>query len=212
MGGKLFYQDPYKASFDAEIIEVLEDGVVLDQTCFYPEGGGQVGDTGRLNEEAVTDTVKKDNKIVHIVDEKAKFNVAEHVRGKIDWERRYRIMKLHSAAHIVDHFFMKVFGEHERIGSNIDEFKSRCDYVYEGKLDPKKMKEVEDVSNKMFSEDHVIETWSDDKNPSYRYWKCENIEMACGGIHVRNTKEIGKIRLKRKNIGKGKERAEILLD
>ncbi|MFX0067765.1 MAG: alanyl-tRNA editing protein [Promethearchaeota archaeon] len=212
MGRKLFYEDPYKASFDAKIVEITHDGVVLDQTCFYPEGGGQAGDTGRLDEEAVTDTVKKDNKIIHIVGENAKFNIGAHVHGKIDWERRYLIMKLHSAAHIVDYFFMKVFGEHERIGSNIDESKSRCDYVYEGKLDPEMMKEVEESSNKFFSENHVIETWSNEKNPSYRYWKCGNIEMACGGIHVRNTKEIGKIRLKRKNIGKGKERVEILLD
>lgn len=212
MGKKLFYENPYNVDFDAEIIEVLEDGVVLDQTCFYPEGGGQVGDTGKLDNEAVVNTVKKDKKIIHILGEKTRFDAGAYVHGKIDWERRYRIMKLHSAAHIVDHFFMKVFGEHKRIGSNIDESKSRCDYVYEGKLDPNMMKKAEELSNKLFSEDHVIETWSDEKNPSYRYWKCENIEMACGGTHVRNTKEIGKVRLKRKNIGKGKERVEILLD
>ncbi|MFX1598883.1 MAG: alanyl-tRNA editing protein, partial [Promethearchaeota archaeon] len=175
------------------------------------EGGGQVGDRGKLDEEEVSDTRMRDNRITHIVDEKGKFDVGRYVQGIIDWERRYRIMKLHSAAHIVDYYFMSVFGEHERIGSHIDESKSRCDYTYEGKLDPVMLKEVEELSNKFILKNHEIKTWSDERNPSYRYWRCENIEMACGGIHVKNTKEIGNVRLKRKNIGKGKERIEILL-
>ncbi|MFX1486358.1 MAG: alanyl-tRNA editing protein [Promethearchaeota archaeon] len=211
MSRKLYYEDPYRKEFDAKIIEITEEGVVLNQTCFYPEGGGQVGDTGKLNEEEVKDTRKSDNRIIHIVDYKAKFDVGGNVKGTIDWERRYRIMKLHSAAHIVDYYFMSVFGEHERIGSNIDESKSRCDYAHEGKLDPAMMKEVEELSNRFVSENHVIKTWSDERNPSYRHWKCENIEMPCGGIHVENTEEIGNLRLKRKNIGKGKERIEIFL-
>lgn len=212
MSKKLYYEDGYQREFEAEIIEITEEGVVLNKTCFYPEGGGQVGDTGKLDEEEVEDTRTRDNRIIHIVNNKAKFEVGRNVRGTINWERRYRIMKLHSAAHIVDYYFMIVFGEHERIGSNIDESKSRCDYAHEGRLDPVMLKEVEELSNKFIAKNHVIKTWSDQSNPSYRYWKCENIEMACGGIHVRNTKEIGSLRLKRKNIGKGKERIEILLD
>lgn len=106
MAGELFLHDSYAQEMRVSVLEALPDGVVLGNTTFYPSGGGQPGDTGRLVklpdeiEYRVTDTVKRDGKIVHVLGE---HDLQEHdvVAGWIDWDRRYKHMRYHTAAHIL---------------------------------------------------------------------------------------------------------------
>ncbi|RLG51251.1 MAG: alanyl-tRNA editing protein [Thermoproteota archaeon] len=208
---KLYYEDMYMREFEATVVKVDGSRVILDQTCFYPEGGGQVGDTGWIGEYRVVDTQLEGDEVVHYLEKPAPLKPGDRVKCRIDWDRRYRIMRLHSAAHIMEYFLHKVFGPLERVGSRVDERKDRSDYAYEGRLDPVKLKEVEELCNKFIAEGHEIRVETPPDRPGFRVWRCAGIEMPCGGMHVKNTREIGRIRLKRRNPGRGVERVETYL-
>lgn len=206
---KLFDKDHYLKEFDAEVLEVEGFNVVLDQTTFYAQSGGQAGDRGALNGIPVVDTQIIEGKYVHVMEREPGFKVGEMVHGKLDWERRYNTMKVHSASHIMEHIFYKNFGVLERLGSSVDDKKDRSTYVSEEKLDPELLKKTEDEINEflMGSYDIVIE----EDAKGIRSWISGPYHDHCGGTHVRNTSEIGLIKLKRKNPGSGKERVETCL-
>ncbi len=208
---KLFNDDPYLTSFKARVVKVDGDAVELDKTAFFPEGGGQVGDTGVIGGVRVVDTRNDNGTVQHVLEAPPVFRVGDEVEGVIDWDRRYRIMKLHSAAHIMEHFFWKTIGVIDRVGSRVDEKKDRADYVYEGRLPAEGLAKAQEDTNSFLSEDHEITIHPDPERPEIRIWRCGPVEMPCGGTHVRNTSEIGVVKLKRKNPGKGVERVETSL-
>ena len=209
MTTRLYDQDHYLVEFDARVSEIDRLNVVLDQTAFYAQSGGQAGDRGTINGEDVVDTRIIDGVHVHVMSEEPSFSVGDDVHGVIDWDRRYRIMKIHSASHIMEHFFYKNFGALERLGSNVDDKKDRSDYKADERLDPEKLKKTENEINAFLAEGHEITIEVDDDGT--RIWTCDTIKDHCGGTHVRNTSEIGLITLKRKNPGRGKERVETCL-
>jgi len=208
---KLFNDDPYLTSFKGQVVRVDGNIVELDQTAFYPEGGGQVGDTGVIGGVRVVDTRKDNGTIRHILEAPPVFGVGDEVEGEIDWDRRYLIMRLHSAAHIMEHFFWQSIGMIDRVGSRVDEKKDRADYAYEGRLPAEGLAKAQEDTNAFISEGHEITISPDPERPEIRIWRCGPVEMPCGGTHVRNTSEIGAVKLKRKNPGKGVERVETSL-
>ena len=209
MTSRLYDKEHYLAEFDAKVSEIDGLNVILDQTAFYAQSGGQAGDRGTINGEAVVDTRNIEGLHAHVMAEEPGFSVDDMVHGVIEWDRRYRIMKIHSASHIMEHFFYKIFGVLERLGSNVDDKKDRSDYRTEDRLDPDKLKKTEDEINAFLAEGHEITIEVDDDD--MRTWRCGPVEDHCGGTHVRNTSEIGMIKLKRKNPGRGKERVETTL-
>jgi len=208
---RLYYEDPYLREFEAVVIAVEEDGVILNQTAFYPEGGGQAGDIGTLNDVRVINTIQREGHIIHLVEEPEAFKVGDEVRGILNWSRRYRIMRLHSASHIMEYFLYQRLGPLERLGSHVDERKDRADYAYDGRLPPEALRWVEEQTNRFIAEGHPIVITLDPDRPGWRIWRCGPIEMYCAGTHVRNTREIGRVRLRRRNPGRGVERVETLL-
>ncbi|MEM8860729.1 MAG: alanine--tRNA ligase-related protein, partial [Chloroflexota bacterium] len=122
---KLYRDNPYQISCEAEVVEVLDNAVRLNKTVFYGEAGGQIGDTGRINNISVTDAqhsvgrmllradapmIQVRTKINHITEEPASLAVGDAVKVEIDWERRYKIMRMHSAGHLVFYYALKFFG------------------------------------------------------------------------------------------------------
>ena len=217
---KLFYQDHYQKDFEAKVLSVEGNQVMLDKTCFFPQGGGQVGDIGTINGIKVIDTKKsEDGKTVfHIMEKENAFKEGGSVKGGIDWERRYKIMKLHSADHFVYFFMQQVFSGCKYASSGIvDDKKSRVDYIFEqSNFDKEKLKIVEQKTNDFLKEGHEIRTWSETDNPDYKYWSCDmngaEFKMPCGGTHPKNTSEIGTAKIEKgKNPGGGKVRIEITL-
>jgi len=209
---KEYYEKPYSKEFKAMVLETNGEKVVLDKTLFYPGGGGQACDVGKLNGFEVYFVNSSDGVIFHHVREH-NLRKGDVIKGEIDWERRYELMKLHSAAHIVYYKFIEVFfnGDYEKakvIGSNVAVSKSRIDFAMQESI-AEKLVEVEKLSNEFIKEAHEIITKYLDAEK--RVWVCDKYEMPCGGTHVKNTSEIGEIKLKRKNLGKGKERVEIML-
>jgi misacylated tRNA(Ala) deacylase len=104
MTALLFRQDPYLRSCEATIIAVDGDAVELDRTVFYPLGGGQPGDTGRLGESRVLDTRKGPaggESVLHMLQPGAQVAIGDKVEAEIDWQRRHRLMRLHTALHLL---------------------------------------------------------------------------------------------------------------
>jgi len=212
---RLYWIDPYLREFDAFIVRSELCKLALDQTCFYPRGGGQTSDSGEIQGIRVLDVEKKDtSEILHVLESDETFDAGEKVHGIIDWEKRYRIMRLHSAAHIVYYLMQQVFGSDCKPSSSglLDDQKERTDYWFVDKLDRDKLEKVENEANKITSERREITTWTDQDGET-RFWKMDPFPvMTCAGTHVKNSHEIGTIRVRRgKKPGKAKERIEILL-
>ena len=117
---KLFYKDPFLTEFTATVLDCQpgKNGyiVTLDRTAFYPEGGGQPGDTGFLSGVRVTDTHERDGKIVHFCEQP--LAVGQSVEGRIDYARRFEFMQLHSGEHILSGVIHRRFG-YENVGSGL---------------------------------------------------------------------------------------------
>ena len=206
---KLFNGDHYLREFDAKVVSVRDEGVELDRTAFYAEAGGQSGDTGTLNGFSVVDTRFDGDAILHVVESPASLKPGDVVHGVVDWERRYRIMKLHTASHIMEFYLWRYLGYAERTGSFVDDKKDRADYLNEERLDSVKLMKAEEDTNAFLAGGHPVTITVDDDG--IRNWVCGPVEMHCAGTHVRNTSEIGAIKLKRKNPGRGVERVETSL-
>jgi alanyl-tRNA synthetase len=211
-----YWVDPYRREFDARVVNIVGNEVVLDQTCFYPRGGGQVSDTGVIDSIRVTEVLDRDDgTIAHILEKPLPSRIGDFVHGKIDWEKRYRTMRLHSASHILYYVMQQVFGGEVKPASSglVDEKKDRTDYLFDTSLDREKLRETEQKINEITREEREIKTWNDVSQGGKRMWKLEPFPvMMCGGTHVRNTKEIGEIEVSRgKKPGRGKERIEITL-
>jgi Ser-tRNA(Ala) deacylase AlaX len=213
---RLYWEDPYKKDFEAKILVLKGDEVILDQTCFYPRGGGQVSDTGSINSVRVTDVVSnEEGRITHILEKPLPNRVGDRVHGEIDWDKRYRTMKLHSASHLLYYVIQEVFGKDVKPASSglVDEKKDRTDYLFDMALDQAKLNEAQRRVNSIISEGREVKTWNDPSQGGKRMWKLEPFPvMMCGGTHVRNTNEIGQVTVTRgKKPGRGKERLDIAL-
>ena len=211
----LFWKDPYQKEFEARVISSNGKEVVLDRTCFFPQGGGQVGDTGFLNDARVVDTRKDENyNITHFLEKESVFKEGEVVRGRIDWDRRYKIMRLHSAAHVVYCLMIDVFGEGCRLASSgiVNERKDITDYLTTS-FDRERLVVVEKRANELIGKGGEIRTWCDESKPNYRLWEIDGFpRMPCGGTHPKRLEEIGGVIVARgKKPGAGKERIDILL-
>lgn len=209
MTEKLFNIDPYIKEFEATVVTINSDQIILDRTAFYAESGGQVGDTGFLNQTKVINTKfdekeKKEN-IIHIIEGEPDFKPGDKIIGKIDWDRRYRIMKNHAASHIMEYFLYQTFGTLKLVGTTVNEKHDSSTYE---RPEPfgEEFKDIEKLSNEFISKGCEIERWEDSDRPGWWYWKAGAIKMPCGGTHPKNVKEIGQISIKRKSGGKGREK------
>jgi alanyl-tRNA synthetase len=212
---RLYRLDSYMKEFDAVVDRVGDNYVILDRTCFFPRGGGQAGDTGRVAGVRVIDTLSEEGDIKHITEANPPFGSGQSIHCELDWERRFRIMRLHSASHLVYYVMQEVFGSSCKPLSSgmLDEAKDRSDYAFNEPLDKAKLSVVEDRVNGLIMEALPIAHAPDPNEGGKFIWKVSPFpEMACGGTHVKNTLEIGRIALRRgSKPGKGRERIEVSL-
>lgn len=210
MTKKLFHDDPYLKECEAEVTGFMGSEIVLDQTVIFAFSGGQASDSGTVNGIPIKEVIVSGEDIVHVLDSVPEFREGDKVKVKLDWGKRYKLMRLHSAAHIVHFIFAEKTSIKKLIGSNIEENKARLDYESSEPIS-EMLSEIEEKANELFSQDVEIKTYPDESEANKRWWECKEWKAPCGGTHVKSTKEIGKIHLKRKNIGSGKERIEITL-
>ncbi len=219
---KLYYDDPERMAFEAVVLDVFErdDGydVVLDQTMFYPEGGGQPADHGVLeSDEAtaeVTDVQIRDGVILH----RAQSNPGkgEFVRGRIDADRRWALMRHHTATHIVGYAARQVLGDHVRqAGAQKGVDRSRFDIRHYERISREEVKEIERVANDIVTDNESVKAeWphrheAEEKHGFDLYQggipPGEHIRLihvsddvqACGGTHVNRTGDVGAVKILR---------------
>ncbi|MEM5852772.1 MAG: alanyl-tRNA editing protein [Candidatus Aenigmatarchaeota archaeon] len=231
---KLFWENPYQREFDAKVLVIEGNKVILDQTCFYAKSGGQINDTGEINGIKVVDVLKDDEEnIIHVLEKEPEFKVGDVVHCKIDWERRYNIMRLHSAAHVISAALVRNFGNVLFTGSQIYPDRARMDFNLE-KLDDEVVREIEEKANEIVSlnlpiTSRIISKEELESNPKlmrladvshYQQFKILRVveigdidAQLDGGTHVATTKEIGKIKIiKRENKGKNNRRITIIVE
>jgi len=207
---KLYYDDPYLREFSAKVVSIAGREVTLDATAFYPSGGGQVCDTGAIGGVRVVAVRKADDEIAHELEAEPPFQIGQEIECSIDWDKRYKTMKLHSAAHVVYYVMREVFETSPASSGLVDHEKDRNDYIFEAPLDRQKLAEVDKKVNAVIASNLPVETWSEGET---RYWRIAPYPvMKCAGTHVKNTSEIGPVRVERgRKPGKGKERIETTL-
>ncbi|MCM2325509.1 MAG: alanyl-tRNA editing protein [Candidatus Woesearchaeota archaeon] len=216
MTQKIFWEDPYQVECTAKVTSIEGKKVKLDKTIFFAFCGGQESDSGTIDGINVVTATKLGDKeniidIEYELEKEPHFAVGDEVKVVIDKEKRLSLMKLHSAAHISYYFTIEKFGKMRILGSNIAPQKARVDYESEKNLG-EGLEEVEKKLNDFLAEGHDILRTADEKLPDLKWWQCEGWKMPCGGTHVRNTREIGRVRLRRITKGQSKERIEIHLE
>ena len=226
MTRKLFYEDSHMREFEARVLscQACEKGggfwTVLDQTCFFPEGGGQYADTGYLGETKVVDARERDGIVYHRTE--APLEPGELVRGRIDWEERFEKMQQHTGEHIVSGLV------HSRFGYNNVGFHLGSDYCtmdFDGPISPEELREIEWEANRAVALDLevIVQYPSKEELGHMEYRSKIEIEgqvrivsvpgydvCACCAPHVDRTGEIGLIKLVNRMNYKGGERITML--
>ncbi|MFB6216639.1 MAG: alanyl-tRNA editing protein [Candidatus Aenigmatarchaeota archaeon] len=215
----------YEKEFDAEVEkrkqtpdETRDGYLVLDRTLFYKEGGGQPADHGKISWNSssveVVDVQKEHGEVRHYVEGEELPEPGTEVHGKIDWERRYRLMRMHTAQHVISKVVLDEYNA-STAGNQIHEDYSRIDFKPVEfdesdvekieKLANSRIEEELDVEKKMMSRERLeaeveegrtnLDLIPDNIDPLRAVIIGEDDVCPCGGTHVNNTGEIGEIRI-----------------
>jgi Ser-tRNA(Ala) deacylase AlaX len=208
---KVFWEDPYLSEINAEVTKTDKNIITLNKTIAYPFSGGQQSDSGTIGGYEILDAKKEGLEIYYTITEPHFLKPGDTVKVKIDWKKRYKIMRLHFAAELVLELVYTSFGRPEKTGANITSEKARVDFLWDGNISetfPVLEKRIKDI---VASDSDIVSSFSDAEN-EIRYWEISGFaKVPCGGTHILKTGEVGEIRLKRNNPGGGRERIEIFL-
>jgi misacylated tRNA(Ala) deacylase len=217
---ELLYQtDSYLREMEAKVTAAAEQGVVLDRTAFYPGGGGQPADQGALRDESgreyrVTGLKRIEGQLVHLLEGEARPEVGTMVRGEVDWERRYRLMRTHTAMHILCGVVWRDYGA-QVTGGDMEPGQGRMDFEFE-RMQKELVTEIEQKINEevraardvrvrilpreeAFEIPDLIRTKINLLPPAIQ--EVRTVELvgldlqADGGTHVANTSEVGPLKV-----------------
>jgi Ser-tRNA(Ala) deacylase AlaX len=212
MTRKIFWEDPYLTQLETCVIDVDGQDITLEQTIFFAFSGGQESDQGTIGGFPVLQARQEDREIVYTLEDGHGMKPGDRVAIAIDWERRYRLMRLHFAAEIVLELVYQNLGPINKIGAHIAPDKARLDFEW-GESIAGALPALEAQAQALVDADHPIISAFSDKSQERRYWEIEGFaRVPCSGTHLKSTGEVGAIRLRRRNPGKGKERIEIYVD
>lgn len=216
----LYLEDPYLHEFDAMVTEVTDSGAfVLDRSAFYPTGGGQPHDLGTATNGVRTwtlmDVTKRGGDTLHVLGEHDTApSIGERLHGSLDWERRYQLMRTHSALHVLCGVVFREFGALVT-GGNMGPDKARMDFELED-LSAERVMRIEQIANEVIASGREIRWRSLPRDEAFqipdlirtkinllpahitevRVVEIEGLDLqADGGTHVRNTHEIGGLRV-----------------
>jgi misacylated tRNA(Ala) deacylase len=222
---KLYWEQPYSRDFTAKIMGSNGTQLELDQTLFYPRGGGVSCDTGVLDNLKVVETSKEGDRILHMLESLASFAVGQTVTGRVDWDRRHRLMRMHTAGHLLSALFYS--GAKCLItGNQIDVDRSRMDFSLEV-FDRSQIEGFVKEANKLITHDAPVKSYFLERSEALKIPDMVKLAEAAppveaqlriveiagidrqadGGLHVAHLNEIGKIELlKLENKGKTNRR------
>jgi alanyl-tRNA synthetase len=217
---KFYYENPDLLELEARVLGVFEDKVILDQTVFYPEGGGQPADNGRLifsgKEALVKDVKNLNNRIIHFIEGPAP-DAGSIVKMVVDAERRLQLRRAHTATHIVNAAARMVLGNHVwQAGAQKDTVESRLDITHPLPLTSEEVEKIERKANEIVLSNidvkiQVLPRTIAEKEYGFRIYqggavpgkelrivKIDGFDAeACGGLHVNKTGDIGLVKIVR---------------
>jgi Ser-tRNA(Ala) deacylase AlaX len=217
--GKRFRAEPYLTEADATVTRVQDDDVWLDDPILFAFSGGQQGDRGTIAGLDVLDSeAMGDGTIRYRLPPDHGLAEGDRVAQVVDRELRLRIMRVHTATHVAYSAMSEQMGEaRETIGSNVHAGKGRLDWEFDSTVTPWVAAAAERVAE-IVARDLPIRRFAEPDDPDRWVWQIEGDDldtvywrMPCGGTHLARSGEVGRVKLKRKNIGKGKERIEVSL-
>ncbi|WP_336037841.1 alanyl-tRNA editing protein [Halobacterium yunchengense] len=232
MADSLAPADPYTLSFAATVTAVDGDGLRLDETYFYPEGGGQPADRGTVGGVSVEHVAEDEDGVVHYLAEEPDFGEGDEVQAEVDPEFRTYCMRAHTASHVLYGAGRRVLDDLGYGGFDISAEKVRVDFETSTDVDDGVLAELERLTNRAVWDSHEV-AWEHvpaeeargredvafntkteegvmSDADEVRVVTVEDWDVAaCGGTHVRNTREIGPVSvLERSNPGEGLTRVE----
>lgn len=206
---RLYYEDVYKKEFEATVLECREakkgHQVLLDESAFYPEGGGQPSDFGTLGEARVSEVHEKDGELLHYTDRP--LEAGQTVTGRIDWEHRFDLMQQHSGEHMVSGLIHEKYG-YDNVGFHMGSDVITIDF--NGLLTEEQMAEIEQRVNEKIWENRAVEITyptpleleelpyrsKKELTGKVRIVRFPGVDLcACCGTHVTHTGEIGMVKL-----------------
>lgn len=224
---ELYYKDPLLSEFEAKVIGVEKDFVILDRTAFYPTSGGQEHDKGKLNGVEVLSVEKHEGIILHKVAEPEKFKKGMKVKGVIDLERRKQLMRHHTATHLLNACCKRLLGKHIwQAGAHKDVDKAHLDVTHYKRITKEQIAKLERMVNELILADIPVKTFFMPRNEAeqkygftlyqggyvpgkvLRIVEIPGIDVeACSGTHVLKTSDIGFFKIiKREGVQDGIER------
>jgi alanyl-tRNA synthetase len=208
---KIFWDNPYLTELQTTVTSVRGNVITLKETIAYAFSGGQQSDSGTINGFTIIKAAKENKEIFYTIDEPHNLQCGDTVQILIDWEKRYKIMKLHFAAEIILELVYQNFNHPEKIGANITSEKARIDFIWERNIS-EMFPVLETKARELVKADKPIISAFSNVEDEIRYWKIESFaQVPCGGTHIKSTGEIGSLKLKRDRQGKNKERIEIYI-
>lgn len=211
------YEDRKKRRFRAKVVALHGSAVVLDQTFFYPEGGGQEADHGRIGDQEVLDVQRVGPTVLHFVRGTSNLEVGKPVTCEIDWPRRTNLMRNHSATHIVLGAARKLLGNHVwQTGAHKAEHEARLDITHYDALTDEEVDRIEALANEIVLSGAPVRVEFLPRDVAERKYgfrlyqggsvpggELRVVEIpqwdveACGGTHVARTSEVGVIKILR---------------
>lgn len=196
----IYYQDPYKTEIEAEIIKVEGNKISLDKTIFIPQTNTEPGDFGKIQDVKIAGSKKEGNEIWHIIPQYNPFKVGEKVKLTLDWKYRFNAMRLHSALHLLAGVFDSKFKE--RAVAGVVKPKNAC-LVFKHEIPDEIIKQTIKQANEDIKSGVEIKTYEDAKRKGFRWCAVKDYPpIPCGGLHIKNAKEIAEILLVNKETEK----------
>ncbi len=235
MTRELFLEDSYRREFRTDVKKIDGREVVLEETAFFPGGGGQPADKGTIGigpvNAAVVDARREGGDIVHVLDRAIPDTVKE-LKGELDWERRYAHMRHHTALHVLSGVIWKAF-DAKVTGGQMRADRARMDFSFPGEWTAQVVGEIERLTNGALAENRPVKVYGLPReealgNPdlirtqinlvperveTVRIVEIEGLDtQADGGTHVANTREVGEIEITaHKSKGRQNKRVEFVL-
>ncbi|MBC7120935.1 MAG: alanine--tRNA ligase [Candidatus Methanosuratus sp.] len=215
----VYYEQPKLQSLRCKVLYADSARVVLDSTIFYPEGGGQLSDTGTIRKGSLTvrvvEALKSRGVVVHIVEGGNALAAGDEVECEVDWERRNGLARHHSSTHVLLGAARKVLGDHVwQEGAQKYVERSRLDISHFEKITAEQLRDMEYLANRIIEECRPIRAYFEDRNkaeqkfgmrlyqggvvygPTIRIVEIDGWDAeACGGLHCSNTGEIGFLKI-----------------
>ena len=209
MTKKLFWENPYLTELETRVAGVEGNDVTVEQTIVYAFSGGQESDHGTIGNHRVLKACKEGKEIVYTLEDGHALKPGDPVMIRIDWDRRYKLMRLHFAAEIVLELVYRNLPSIAKVGAHIAQDKARIDFKWDKNIATLFPVIKSEALRIIKADEDIVSAFSDEEKEE-RFWEIRGFaRVPCGGTHLRKTGEIGAIDLKRKNPGKGKERIEV---